>query len=298
MTRMPPYRCLLFVPGHKPDWVAKAARVHPDAIIVDLEDAVPEAGKTAARDGLPAAVESARQYGMGVVVRPNAWCSAYAPADIAACVNARVDAVLIPKVDNAHELIRMDAVLSYLERRSGIQEGATRVIASLESAAGLVNAAAIAMAPRVDACLVAAAKDGDTARSVRFRWSREGTETLAWRTSTVLACRAAGIHPVVGLWQEVGDVDGLLSFAVANRAIGFGGQIVIHPSHVDPVQQAFSPSAEELSYYRGLIAAVEDAESRGSGAVTYLGEHVDAAHVATARAAVELAKTFPSPTKD
>lgn len=289
---LPPYRCLLFVPGHKPDWVTKAARVQPDAIILDLEDAVPPQEKAAARNGLAAAVAEARQLGMGVAVRPNGWSSEHGPADLEQCVAAGVETLLVPKVDTAHELVQLDAVLTYLERRLGTAVGRTRVIASLETAAGLLNVAAIAAAPRIDSCLAAAAKDGDTSRSVGFRWSPHGTETLGWRTNTVLACRAVGIHPVVGLWQEVADLDGLREFAEANRAIGFGGQIVIHPTHVREVQEVFSPSEADLAYYTGLLAAVEKAESTGSGAVIYEGDHVDAAHVATARAVVELAHTI------
>lgn len=286
---MPLYRCLLFVPGHKPDWVAKAAQVDPDAIILDLEDAVPARDKAAARSGLAAAGAKVREHGIGVVVRPNGWGSEHGPADLEQCVAAGVDTLLIPKVDTARELVQLDAVLTYLERRSEAAVRRTRVIASLETAAGLLNAPAIAMAPRVDACLAAAAKDGDTARSVGFRWSPQGLETLGWRTSTVLACRAAGVHPVVGLWQEVGDLEGLTTFAEANRAIGFAGQIVIHPTHVRAVQEAFSPSEAEIAYYTGLLEAVDRAASTGSGAVIYQGDHVDAAHVATARAVVDLA---------
>lgn len=305
MSARASYRSMLFVPGHKPDWVPKALRVQPDAIILDLEDAVPVSSKGDARDALAGMVQAARDGSegggtqvsgkasgappLGVVVRPNAWVTDHAPADLEAAVAAGADALLVPKVDSAHELVRLDAILSFLERRRGIADQTTGVIASLESAAGLVAAAAIAAAPRVIGCLAAAAKDADTARSIGFRWSAEGRETLAWRTSALLACRAAGVHPIVGLWQDVHDLEGLAAFADANRAIGFGGQVVIHPSHVGPVNAAYAPSDAEVRYYEGLLEAAEAAEHAGSGAVVYDGDHVDAAHVATARAVVEQA---------
>ena len=296
MRTVPLYRSLLFVPAHKGDWVPKALRVHPDAIILDLEDAVPESAKRDARDGLAAAVRTIRaadeQAGtsVGVVVRVNAWNTEHGPADLHAAVAAGADDILAPKISDARELVRLDAVLSYLERTTDAVDGSTRVIASLETAAGLVAAASIAAAPRVVACVAAAAKDGDTARSVGFRWSAEGLETLAWRTNAVVACRAAGAHPIVGVWQEVHDLDGLSAFADANRAIGYGGQVVIHPSHVGPVNAAFAPTEAEIRYYEGLLAAVAEAEREGRGAVAYEGDHVDAAHVATARAVLERAR--------
>jgi citrate lyase subunit beta/citryl-CoA lyase len=287
-----PYRSLLFVPGHKPDWVVKAARSGADAVIIDLEDAVPEAAKADARDGLVDAVREARATSpsVGVLVRPNGATSPHVAADLEAVVPAAPDALLVPKVDRAADLDRLDAVLDHVERRDG---AATRVevVASLESASGLVNAAEIAAAPRVAGALAAAARDGDTARSVGFRWSPAGTETLAFRSQVVLACRAAtDRHPVVGLWQELRDLDGLADFARANRDLGFRGQVVIHPSHVDAVNEAYTPDPALVAYYEQLVATWEEAQAAGDGAVVFDGDHVDVAHVQTARDVVAFAR--------
>lgn len=295
---LPPFRSLLFVPGHKPEWVLKALRVPPDAVILDLEDAVPHDGKPAARGALADSIRALRDAGVGVVVRPNGWSTEHGPADLDAVVPAAPDALLVPKVDTEVEMVRLDAVIAHLERRAGLTPGGIAVIASLESASGLDRASRIAAAPRVAGVVAAAARNGDTARSVGFRWSAEGLETLAWRTSAVVACRAAGGQPFVGLWQEIHDLDGLRRFAAANRAIGFAGQTVIHPSHVEPVNEAFGPTEEDVAYYEGLLEAVAEAERTGSGAVVYRGEHVDAAHVATARAIVEQARAAGHPSLD
>lgn len=294
---MQPYRSLLFVPAHKADWVAKALRNGVDAIILDLEDAVPEGDKALARGNLTDAAAEIRATAphVGVVVRPNGWPTPHAPADLEAAVAAGVDALLVPKVDSAHELERLDAVLSFLERRRGTDEGRTEVIASLESASGLLHADTITAAPRVGGALAAAARDGDTARSVGFRWTAEGTETLAWRTQVVLACRANNQrHPIVGLWQDVADLDGLARFAAANRDIGYRGQIIIHPSHAEVVNDAFTPAPELVAYYEGMIATWETAQAEGHGAVAYDGDHVDVAHVQTAREVVAFARQLGS----
>jgi citrate lyase subunit beta / citryl-CoA lyase len=293
-----PYRSLLFVPAHKADWVAKALRAPVDAIILDLEDAVPEDAKASARDHLADAVAEVRATDprVGVVVRPNASTTAHGAADLEAAVTAGADVLLVPKVDTFQQLDRLDAVLSHVERRCELTDGRTEVIASLESARGLLNTDAIATAPRLAGALAAAARDGDTARSVGFRWSPQGLETLAFRSRVVLACRAAAErHPIVGLWQDVRDLEGLRTFAEANRDLGFRGQVVIHPSHVEPVNAAYTPSPELVAYYRGMIEAWEAATAEGRGAVAYEGDHVDVAHVQTARDVVAFATLLDEP---
>ncbi|MBA2556000.1 MAG: CoA ester lyase, partial [Chloroflexi bacterium] len=213
---MQPYRSLLFVPAHKPDWVTKALRAAPDAIILDLEDAVPDESKVRARELLADEIQEIRETAahVGAVVRLNSWPSEHAPAEVEAALVADADVLMIPKVDTADELDRLAAVLGYEERRTGVEEGRTALLATLESAQGLLNTDKIAAAPRVGGVLAAAARDGDTARSIGFRWTPTGEETLAFRSRTVLACRAAGDrHPVVGLWQDVKDLEGLRRFA-------------------------------------------------------------------------------------
>jgi citrate lyase subunit beta/citryl-CoA lyase len=130
----------------------------------------------------------------------------------------------------------------------------------------------------------AAARNADVARSLGFQWTDEGLETLYMRSRIVTAARAAGLtNPIGGLWQDVSDLEGLRRFSAFNRRLGFGGQIVIHPSHVAPVNEIFSLSEQEVAYYRGLVAAYEGAEAEGSGTVAYDGEMIDLAHVKTAR---------------
>jgi citrate lyase subunit beta/citryl-CoA lyase len=100
----------------------------------------------------------------------------------------------------------------------------------------------------------------------------------------VLAARAAGLEfPLVGVWQDLADPDGARSFSEQNRGLGFRGQVLIHPSHVDLANEVFSPSAFEVAFYEGMIAAFDKAEAEGAAAVVYEGMHVDYAHIKTAR---------------
>jgi citrate lyase subunit beta / citryl-CoA lyase len=288
-----PYRSLLFVPAHKDTWVAKALAAGPDAVILDLEDAVPDAEKPRAREVLADSIAEARRTdaGVGIFVRPNSWESrAFAP-DLEAAVVPGLDGLLLPKLYGEADVLRFDAVLTYLELQAGIAEGAVELIATLETAESLDACERIARAPRVVSMLGATARDADVQRAVGYRWTAEGLETLYLRSRVVLACRAAGLsHPVCGLWQDLRDLDGLARFAAANRDLGYRGQVLIHPSHVERVNEVFTPTQEEVAFYRGMIRAFEEAEAAGSAAVDYEGQHVDRAHYLTARETVAFAE--------
>jgi citrate lyase subunit beta/citryl-CoA lyase len=116
-------------------------------------------------------------------------------------------------------------------------------------------------------------------------------ETLFIRSKVLVDARAAGIqYPLIASWFEVGDLDGLIADAQRNRQLGYSGMVLIHPSHVGPVNRIFTPTAEELAYYKGLLAAMEEAERRGTAAVPYQGAMVDIAMVKTARQMLEFAR--------
>ncbi len=106
-----------------------------------------------------------------------------------------------------------------------------------------------------------------------------------------IQARAAGIrYPLVASWFDVGDLDGLAADAGRNRQLGYTGMLLIHPSHVGPVNRIFTPSAEDVAYYKGLLAAMEAGERQGTAAVTYQGAMVDIAMVKTAHEMLEFAK--------
>jgi citrate lyase subunit beta/citryl-CoA lyase len=137
----------------------------------------------------------------------------------------------------------------------------------------------------------AAGKGGDTARSLGYIWSKEATETLYIRSKVLLEARAAGlVYPLIASWFDVTDLDGLRADVHLNRQLGYSGQVVIHPSHVPIVNDVFTPTAEEIAYYKGLLAAMEEAGRQGTAAVTYAGTMVDIAMVKTAQQVLALAR--------
>ncbi|MGP3534040.1 HpcH/HpaI aldolase/citrate lyase family protein [Microbacterium sp. RD1] len=281
---MRPLRSLLFVPGHKKDWIPKALASGADAVIIDLEDSVPEPDKELARDN----AREALLTGGGdtaIVVRVNGYATDHFARDLAATTLPSLAAFLLPMLDDAVDVTRFDGAITAAEQLAGVERGTTNVLASFETARSIENAAAIAHAPRVRGIMAAAAKGADIARSVGFRWTAEGSETLYLRSRLLLAARAADLDViVVGLWQDVHDLGGLRAFASENAGIGYTGQVLIHPSHAAVVNDVYGLSDERADYYRRLIAAFEQGSAAGSGAVDFEGEHIDLAHAENARA--------------
>ncbi|MFF7843905.1 HpcH/HpaI aldolase/citrate lyase family protein [Streptomyces ossamyceticus] len=287
----PPLRSLLFVPGTRTDWLPKARAAGADAAILDLEDAVPAAGRLAARAQVADAVAQAAatpagQAGrMALFVRVNPLDDWAGAEELRAVVRPGLAGVVLPKVRSAQDVRLAHRLLGWCEQEQGLPRGGVALVPLLETARGLREAYDIARAASRIAYLGAlTVPGGDVERAVGYRWSPGGTETVDLRSRVLLDARAAGVPcPVGGLWTRIGDLPGLRAFAEQNRALGYEGMMAIHPSHVPVINEVFSPGPDELARCAELIAAVEAAQREGTGAVTFEGEMVDEAMARTAR---------------
>jgi citrate lyase subunit beta/citryl-CoA lyase len=284
-----PFRSLLFVPGHKREWIDKALASDADAIIIDLEDSVPDAEKALARINASDALEK-HDGAKGILVRPNALDTTHFGADVAEVSHANLTGFLLPKLFSRDDVVRFDALVSAAELAHGIPRGTIELIPSLDTAASINKVDEILAGPRVGGVMAAAAKDADVSREVGFSWTAAGTETLYLRSKVVLAARAAGLRSIVlGLWQEVRNLDGLRTFAQDNNGLGYTGQVLIHPSHAPVANEEYGLSEKLRDYYEGLVEAFEQGQREGHGAVSYRGDHIDLAHANHARQALALA---------
>ena len=288
------HRSALYVPGHIPDWMPEAARSGADLLILDLEDSVPVAEKARARALVRESLETLAAGGRDRSVRINGLETRLALDDLEAIVCPALQSVRLPKIESAGDLRELDALLTHLEMRAGMEPGSVATPLDLETAGAMRNACDILRAsPRATSLLLGCGPGGDAARAVGYQWTRDGTETHYLRSRAVLDARAAGIeYPMVTSWWDIRDLDGLRADAVLNRRFGFRGMAVMHPSHVPIVNETFSPNEAELAHARGLIEAMEAAEREGSAAVTYEGLMVDYAMVTTARELLALADTI------
>ena len=282
-------RSLLFVPGHHPRMVQRAlglGEFQPSALdvaILDLEDGVPPDEKDRARAAI-ASVLALPSNGAGPArfVRVNRDPGAR-DADLAAVLRPGLDGIVAPKIDRPDELGRLARDLDEREDAAGMARGSIRVVASIESAQGLLEAYGIAAsADRVIALLFGAE---DFARDLGLPAEREAeaAELLYVRSAVVVAAVAAGRQAIDGIWPDVTDNEGLRRDALQGRRLGFVGKSLIHPGQIETINDVFSASAAEVAYARRVIDAFEAGQSKGLGAVALDGKLLDQPIVERAR---------------
>lgn len=256
-------RTLLFVPGDRPDRIGRAIASDADAVAVDLEDAVAPEAKAEAREGVPGAVEAAAARD-GLFLRINPVDGPDFADDLAtvATLLPRLAGVLLPKVEDARAVHRLDALLGGLEAAAHVPHGATTLLPIVETARGVLAAPAIAAAsPRVATLLFGTL---DLAADLGVTPTVEGRELLHARSQVVLATAAAGLPgPLDGPHADLDDTDGLVRASVLARDLGFTGKVVLHPRQLAPVQEAFAPTEAELARARQILAAAKES---GTGA--------------------------------
>ncbi|MEQ3625379.1 MAG: CoA ester lyase [Celeribacter sp.] len=270
-------RSLLYVPAHVDRFVDKAAERGADAIILDLEDAVPEGEKDAARAALARAVPQVGRSGAQVFVRINA--TARADADARAALAAGADGLMLPKIESPADLDRLP-------------DGCARVIGIIESAFGLLAAPQIAAHPRLAAlCLGAEDFATDTG-------AVPDAETLHLPKLMVHYAAKASGKLSLGLLRsaaQFSDPDDLRRAAAEAVRFGFDGATCIHPKVVAVLNDAFTPDAVAVARARAIITAARRAATEGSGAFMLDGEFIDAPIIARAERLLTRAGLAPAP---
>ena len=287
-----PLRSVLFVPGNKEDWIRKAPKYGADALILDLEDSVPLSEKDAARGIVRRMIAELGAAGQTLFVRVNPLESGLTGYDLEAITSPRLYGVTLPKVQSPADVVEVDTLLRFFERKAGADLGRIFIDPGLETAQGIRAAYDIARASdRVAHMGGSGGKGGDTARSIGYEWTPEGMETLFIRSKVLVDSRAADVQfPISGGWFDIRDLDGLRTYARELKRLGYNGMSLIHPYHVPIVNEVFTPTAEEIADWRGLVDAMERMRETGGAAVTYGGDMVDIAHEQTARAMLRMAE--------
>jgi citrate lyase beta subunit len=246
-----------------------------DICIFDLEDSVPPARIDEARRTVADAVIKLAA-GTRLWVRVHAASTPHMLADLAAFPLERVEGIVLPKVDRPEDV---DACQAYASRQ--LRSKSLAVLAIVESAAGVLNGPQIA---RADGVVCLALGRFDLSADLGVDPEHRTPALSAARAIVVLASAAARLHaPLDSPWLRIPDLDGLRAAAEQGRRDGFGGMLLIHPSHVPTVNQVFSPTADEVAWARGIVAAADQAAAGGRGAFASDGEMVDEAIVRRAR---------------
>jgi citrate lyase subunit beta / citryl-CoA lyase len=269
-------RSMLFAGATRPDLVAKLASSGPDAVIIDLEDAVPDEAKPQARAALPELVASVS--GPKVFVRVNAPESSWFADDIVAVSSLPIAGVVVPKVESADDLERA---------RLALGEGA-ELVAGIESARGVAAVETI-LAEAAPAAAYFGAED--YIADLGGRRTPGGEEALYARSRVALAARVAGVNAIDQVVVDFRSEDAFRRDAEAGRAIGYRGKLCIHPSQVPVANAVFGASPEEVERARALLAAWQEGATRGVAAVEFDGTMVDGPALRMARETLDRAKT-------
>jgi len=292
---MKPLRTALFAPGNRPDRAEKAIGLDADAVILDLEDAVPIAEKESSRALIRDILD--KHPGKRMYVRINALSTPYAKGDLEAIVSKNLEGIMLPKVDSSEDIFEIDRLLTNLEKRGGLEVGILEVMSICESAKGLEEIYSIVSAePEYHRVSVVAFGAADYTLDLGISLTREGKELEYPRTRIPVACRAAGIMPPLDTpWMvDLKDIDGLIADAKRAKAYGFQGKIVIHPNQIQPCHDVFTPAEEEIVYAKKVIEAFEEAEREGKAAIQLEGKFIDYAVVEKSRRIYALARAIAS----
>lgn len=274
-------RSLLFVPANNWRMILRATREMEDAVILDLEDAVPvgekETGRIFARDSLPLF----KEQGIVTIVRVNSLGTGFTSEDLKYVVCGNLDGVMLPKAESKEDIIQLERLLTKEEEVKGLPQGSIFIMPLIESPKGILNLNEIALASKRVAALGFGAADFLRELGGGFAVTRISPEEyfpmlLYPRAMISIVARAIGIPAIdTPFFGSLIDIEGLRREAERVKLLGFSGKMVIHPRHIAPVNEVFSPSKEDVEYAKRVIEAYREAEAKGLGATSLEGRMID-----------------------
>ena len=290
---MPLPRSFLYVPANREKFLDKAIGLPADAFILDLEDSVPVPEKENARAGVKATAPKIADH--RVWIRVNGFETGLAEADLDAVVGVKgIAGIFLPKVETRDEMLRWDRTIAALEKARGLNVGATRLVLSIESALGVLNAYDMSVsATRVASLSFGGAQDGDLNTDLGCTWSSDGPEMMTARGLALIAARAARFDsPLDGVFADVRDPEGFAKDTALSRRLGYRGRKLIHPSQIEPCNRLYRATAAELDYYARVLEAFDAAVALGHASTTVDGKMIDVAMAAAARRVLEQEKIW------
>jgi len=297
------FRTLLFIPGNNKRFLEKSKLLYPDILCFDLEDSVPIAEKSIARDMLIESFSSNmrsnipfdinntnknnttyknKKKSSQLFVRINSFESELYEQDLESVICERLDGIVIPKVNSASELEKITEIIANLEKKRNIEK-TIKLIPSIESSQGVVNAYNIAKFNSRICSLVFGVFD--YLYDMKLDYENEGLEYSYARAKIPVDARAAGIPALDSIWQNVDDLDGLQRDAKIAKRLGYAGKSIIHPKHIEPVHNVFVPSQNEIEWAKKVVSRLNLIQEQGDkrGAFKIDGRMIDAVHFKQAK---------------
>ena len=278
-----PRRSALYLPASNAKAIAKARTLPADVIVLDLEDAVAPEMKVEARAAAVAALYEGGFGGREVVIRANGLDTPWGADDLAAIAGTSADAVLVPKVSSPADIDRYDEAIA----------GAPATLqlwAMIETCASMARLDAIAATAASTRLSLWAIGTNDLAKEMGARLTPGRTPFLPFLSMAVAAARAHGVVILDGVCNEFRDLDLFRAEAEQGLLFGFDGKSLIHPAQIDPCNEVFSPSADELAFAHAVIAAFAEPENAGKGAIRVEGKMAELLHLDQARRLIAVAE--------
>lgn len=279
-------RTMMFVPGNNPAMMQDAFIYAPDSIMLDLEDSVTMAEKDAARLLVYNALKTIDYGDTEMVVRINPLNTPYGKKDVEAMVKAGVHVIRMPKTETADEVREVEQEIEKIETELGCV-GRTKIMAAIESTLGIVNAYEIAIASKRMMGIALGAED--YCANLKTQRTPEGTELLYARQQIVVAARAAGIDALDTVYSNLNDMETFRKEVELIKTLGFDGKSIINPRQIEVVNEVFAPKQKDIDKAMAVVAAIKEAEKRGSGVIAVNGKMVDRPVVIRAQRTIDLA---------
>ena len=281
-------RTMMFLNAQKPGLIKDPYIYKPDSIMLDLEDAVAEKEKDAARFSLYHALQEIDYHGVERVVRINGLDSPYWKEDIRCAVAGGCDAIRIPKTESAQDVKAVETEVENAEKEFGIPEGRTLIMAALESARGIMKALDICEAS--ERLIGIALSGGDYTKDLQTHITGTGVELMGARQNMVIAARAAGVQCFDTVYTDLDDMDGFKKDVETIHLMGFDGKSIINPRQIEVVHEIFTPSQKDIIFAEKVVKEIDDKKAKGIGVFTVDGKMIDIAFYDGAKRTIELAK--------
>ena len=279
------FRSLVFVPGNNPRFLEKAKSLLADIVCFDLEDSVPDKQKKKARSLIKNTLKQRKEYSPDVFVRTNSPESGMIEADLKEIVQKGIDGIVIPKVNSATELKKIEKTISSLEKKRKIK--GIRLMPSIESALGVVNCYEIASSSkRIDALVFGIF---DLLNDMRIEYTKRNPRGAKYsRYKVPVAATAAGVAAIDGIWQDLKDKNGFTKDCQVGRSLGYAGKSIIHPDQIQTAHKIFHPSKPEIEWAKKVCNIYEKSTKKGIGAIVIEGKMIDEVHYKRAKALLEI----------
>ena len=281
-------RTMLYIPGNNAGMIKDAGIYKADSLMFDLEDSVSVHEKDSARFLVFQALTSLAYPGKELVVRINDPHTETGREDIEAMVSTGKVVIRLPKTECAQDVLDCEAMIAAVEEKAGLPAFSTRMMAAVESAAGVLNAKEIALASKRLTGIAIGAEDYVT--DLKTSRSPDGIELLFGRSMVLLAARNAGIDAIDTVFSDVNNEEGLRKETMLIKQLGFDGKSIINPRQIKIVHEVFTPTEKEISRALAVLEAIREAERKGSGVISLNGKMVDKPVVIRAEHTLDLAR--------